>query len=149
MSPDLTLTIKQKKSKMSCKQKGSALVMAIFIIVVMTLLGSALVRMVSSNAETIAYEVIGTRAYQAAQAGAQRKMGELFPLTLNSGICLATAEYDFSLIEGLNNCKAVDVNCTNDATVNGITYYTVTSTGECRVAGIFTSRKIEIRAKGL
>ena len=60
------------KSRSSNKQKGSALVLAIFIIVVMTLLGTALVRMISTNAETIVYEVVGIRAYQAAQAAIQR-----------------------------------------------------------------------------
>ncbi|HBY85826.1 MAG TPA: type II secretory pathway component, partial [Colwellia sp.] len=68
------------KLRTSNEQRGSALVLALFIIVVTTLLGAALVRMISANSETIAYEVIGTRAYQAAQAGAQRKLSELFPL---------------------------------------------------------------------
>jgi len=131
------------------KQKGSALVIAIFIIVVMTLLGSALVRMASSNAKTIAYEVIGTRAFQAAKSGSQRKMSELFPLLPNNGVCLGGDEYDFSTIEGLENCKAVNVGCTEEATVNGVIYYTITSTGQCNVAGIYTSRKIEIRARVL
>ncbi len=133
------------------KQRGSALVIAIFIIVVMTLLGSALVRMVSSNAETIAYEVIGTRAYQAAQAGAQRKMIELFPLDSSDNCTAVTDTYDFSAIEGLENCKAEAVTCTQApaTAVNGISYYTVTSRGECNVAGVVTSRKIEIKARSL
>ncbi len=131
------------------QQSGSALVIAIFIIVVMTLLGSALVKMVSSNAETIAYEVIGTRAFQAAQAGAQKKMSILFPLLPSSGTCTVDSEYDFSTIEGLENCKAVDVNCIQDATVSGVSYYSITSTGQCNVAGVFTSRTIEIKAKSL
>ncbi len=139
------------KNRRFNKQKGSALVIAIFIIVVMTLLGSALVRMTSSNAETIAYEVIGTRAFQAAQAGAQKKLSEVFPLLPNNGLCLSGVEYDFSTIKGLENCKAVNVKCTNDtvAPVNGTSYYTITSTGQCSVAGVFTSRKIEIRARSL
>jgi len=137
------------KMRMPNKQKGSALVLAIFIIVVMTLLGSALVRMIGANAETIAYEVIGTRAYQAAQAGAQRKLSEVFPLLPNNGLCLGGVEYDFSTIEGLENCKAVNVDCSEDATVDEIVYYTITSTGQCSVAGVFTSRQIEIKARSL
>ncbi|MFT7006487.1 MAG: MSHA biogenesis protein MshP [Colwellia sp.] len=129
------------------KQKGSALVIAIFIIVVITLLGAALVRMTSSNAETIAYEVIGTRAFQAAKSGAQKKMSELFPLLPNNGVCLGDVEYDFSSIEGLENCKAINVGCTEEATVNGVIYYTITSTGQCNVADVFTSRQIEISAR--
>ena len=144
MFPKLTIKVRAPN-----RQKGSALVIAIFIIVVMTLLGSALVRMVSSNAETIAYEVIGTRAYQAAQAGAQRKLSEVFPLLPNNGLCLGNVEYDFSTIEGLENCKAVNVSCSEDATVDEIVYYTITSTGQCSVAGVFTSRQIEIKARSL
>lgn len=133
----------------SHKQAGSALVLAIFIIVVMTLLGSALVRMMGANAETIAYEVIGTRAYQAAQAGSQRKISELFPLLPNNGVCLSNIDYDFSTVEGLENCKAVNVSCKEDVNVSGIAYYTITSTGQCNVAGVFTSRQVEIKARRL
>jgi MSHA biogenesis protein MshP len=141
------------KNSILKKQKGSALVIAIFIIVVMTLLGSALVKIISSNAETIAYEVIGIRAFQAAQTGAQRKMSELFPLKPNAGnVCDNNpVTYSFITIKGLENCEAVKVKCSNDtvAPVNGISYYTITSTGQCTVAGISTSRKIEISARSM
>ena len=69
------------------RQSGSALVTAIFVLVIMTLLGSALIRMQSSSAETVVYEVIGTRAYAAAQAGVQWQLTELFPLN-TAGITL-------------------------------------------------------------
>ena len=138
------------KNNMLKKQKGSALVIAIFIIVVMTLLGSALVKIISSNAETIAYEVIGLRAYQAAQTGAQKKMSALFPLSPALGVCNNSINPDdFSTIKGLENCEALNVACTEDATVNGVTYYTITSTGQCTVAGISTSRKVEISARSM
>ena len=136
------------KSRSSNKQKGSALVLAIFIIVVMTLLGTALVRMISTNAETIVYEVGGIRAYQAAQAGAQRKLSEVFPLSPVSRDCPADSEWDFSTIKGLEGCNKVNVTC-SDATIEDITYYTITSTGQCTVAEIFTSRTIEIKARSL
>jgi MSHA biogenesis protein MshP len=131
------------------KQKGSALVIALFIMVVLTLLGSALVRMISSSAETIAYEVIGTRAFQAAQVGLQKKLSEVFPLLPNHGVCLDVVEYDFSTIKGLENCKAINVSCIEDATVDGVVYYTLLSTGQCTVANIFTSREIKIKARTL
>ncbi len=135
---------------MSNRQRGSALVIAIFIVVVMTLLGASLVRMIGTNAEAIVYEVLGTRAYQAAQAGAQRKMAEVFPLVSGSEVCSVDSSYDFSAIEGLDhNCIAVDVDCINDATVDGVSYYTITSVGQCSVAGVVTSRTIEIKARSL
>ena len=58
---------------------GSALVIAIFVLVIMTLIGSALIRMQSSSAETVVYEVMGTRAYAAAQTGIQWQLTEVFP----------------------------------------------------------------------
>jgi MSHA biogenesis protein MshP len=128
---------------------GSALVLALFIIIIVTLLGTALVRMISSNAETIAYEVLGTRAYQAAQAGAQITLEEVFPLS-TAGVCNAinpNNPNDFTGIDGLDNCQAI-VGCT-DRTVDGITYYTITSTGQCEFLEIFTSRTIEVQARSL
>jgi MSHA biogenesis protein MshP len=132
----------------SYQQKGSALVLALFIMVVTTLLGAVLVRMISSNAETIAYEVIGTRAYQAAQAGAQRKLSEVFPLSAPNQTCPANSEWSFSSIKGLEGCNKVNVTCSG-VTIKGIIYYTITSTGQCTVSEIFTSRTIEIKARGL
>ncbi len=131
-------------------QNGSALVLALFIIVIVTLLGTALVRMISSNAETIAYEVLGTRAYQAAQAGAQIKLKKLFPLS-DPSECTAidpNNPNDFSGIDGLDNCQA-SVDCSADRTVDGITYYTITSTGQCEFLEVFTSRTIEVKARSV
>lgn len=131
------------------KQNGSALVIAIFVIVVMTLLGTALVRMISSSAETVVYEVIGTRAFQAAQVGLQRKLQVLYPLLPTLGTCEASTEYDLSGIEGLENCKAINVACSIDATVAGVTYFSVRSTGQCEVAGVLTSRTLEVQSREL
>lgn len=131
-------------------QKGSALVIAIFVIVIMTLLGTALVRMISSSAETVAYEVIGTRAFQAAQVGLQRKLQVLYPLLPASGTCAPAIEYDLSTIKGLENCKAINVACSPYATSDaGITYYKIQSTGQCEVAQVFTTRTLEVQARDL
>lgn len=137
-----------KKNGMLNKQKGSALVLSLFIIVIMTLLGAALVRMLSSNAETIVYEVLGTRAYQAAQAGSQRKLSEIFPLDSDSAIdCPANSDWDFSVVNGLQGCS-VEVECTS-IFFKDVTYYTITSTGQCTVASVVTSRTIEVNARNL
>ncbi len=135
-----------KNSKLT-SHNGSALVLALFIIVIVTLLGTALVRMISSNAETIAYEVLGTRAYQAAQAGAQIKLEKIFPLS-GSSECTASSTYDFSGIDGLDNCQA-SVECDATDPIDGITYYTITSNGQCDFLGVFTSRTIEVKARNV
>lgn len=140
------------KSTTKHKQSGSALVLAIFIIVIMTLLGAALVRMMSSTAETVAYEVIGTRAYQAAQVGAQWQLSEIFPLN-TPGItrCLPNIdiiEPDISGVEGLEACE-FNIECDDNIFVNDIRYYKVTSTGSCGVANVETSRIIEVEARSI
>lgn len=143
MSPKVMLT-----NSLNKYQGGSALVIAVFIIVIMTLLGTSLVRMMSASAETVAYEVLGTRAYQAAQSGLQRKLAAVFPLEPIIGVCTTSELYDFSAIQGLENCRATSVECT-ETEILGVTYYTIKSRGQCDIAGVLTSREIEVRASSL
>ncbi len=135
------------------KQRGSAIVLALFIIVVLSLLGTAMVRMLGANAENIVYEVVGTRAYFAAQTGMQRRLHELFPLnSASAGQCSISnpTSYTFNAVNGLANCQASSVTCDSKTVGStGITYYTLTSTGQCNVGSITTTRTIEVQAKTL
>jgi len=143
----LNLSMKRIRSN---RQEGSALVLALFIMIVVTLLGTFLVKMISSSAETIAFEVLGTRAYQAAQIGAQRKLSELFPLSPGTLECTLDSNYgEFTTVKGLENCQSRNVDCIAGPTVDDITYYTITSTGQCDFLGVFTSRTIEVKARSL
>jgi MSHA biogenesis protein MshP len=135
--------------QVTAKQKGSAIVIAIFVIVVMALLAAGLVKILASTAESVAYEVIGTRAYAAAQTGAQWQLLEVFPHDTDAKTACPTpnTEPDFSNVEGLKNCTA-SVNC-DDEEFDGTTYYVITSTGQCSVGGVITSRTVEIEARSL
>ncbi|GHE99194.1 hypothetical protein GCM10011501_30930 [Thalassotalea profundi] len=125
---------------------------AIFVIIVMTLLGTALVRMLSTEAETVAYEVIGTRAFQAAQSGMQWQLQQIFPLD-SSGIACPSANSIKSFANsgnhgrGLKNCQA-KLQC-DSFEHNNITYYQLKSTGICSVGGVETSRTIAVDARSL
>jgi MSHA biogenesis protein MshP len=131
------------------KQSGSALVIAIFVLVIMTLIGSALIRMQSSSAEAVVYEVMGTRAYAAAQTGIQWQLTEVFPLdTTGSTPCSTLVEPDISGTSGLEGCQLA-ITCNDDIEHDNVQYYTITSTGSCSVAGIETSRTIEIEARSI
>jgi MSHA biogenesis protein MshP len=136
--------------QVTTKQKGSAIVIAIFVIVVMALLGAGLVKILASSAESVAYEVIGTRAYAAAQTGAQWQLLEIFPHDTDTRTaCQSTiTEPDFSSVEGLKDCEAT-VTCNDDGEFDGTTYYIITSTGQCSVGGVITSRTVEIEARSL
>ena len=132
------------------KQSGSALVIAIFILVIMTLIGSALIRMQSSSAETVVYEVMGARAYAAAQTGLQWQLTQIFPLNTPSITqCVSPiVEPNISGVQGLENCL-FEINCDDSISHNGVQYYTISSTGSCSIAGIKTSRTIEIEARNI
>jgi MSHA biogenesis protein MshP len=132
------------------RQSGSALVIAIFVLVLMTLLGSALIRMQSSTAETVVYEVMGARAYAAAKTGLQWQLTEIFPLNTTSvTLCKANiVESTISDVTGLENCQ-FEITCDDSISHDGVQYYSLTSTGSCSIAGIETSRRIEIEARNI
>jgi MSHA biogenesis protein MshP len=149
----------------SKKQRGSALVIAVFIIVVMTVLGVALVRMLGASSESVAYEVIGTRAYAMAQTGVQWAGGKVFPLNSGALHCdgttpVANSGNDFtsssifsppssiSNNDGLNGCQISSLTC-NDLKYDDVVYFTISSTGRCDVGGVITSRTIVIEARSL
>ena len=144
------------------KQSGSALLLTLFILVVLILLGSALMRVLSTSSESIAQEVIGTRAYMAANSAMQAELQKLFPLNTTPPVCNLSFAYDFSAsglaIEGLPNCKAT-TQCILYAT-NPITleeFYRLTSTGKCESATlasdsksvVVSSRTIQVEARDL
>ncbi len=135
-------------------RRGSSLVIAIFVIVVMSLLGAALVKMMDSSQENLAFEVLGTRAYNAAQTGVQWQLAQLFPVGLNSSAVNTCADVShkppiISTIKGFNACEIVDPIKCDDFTHNGVRYYTITSVGQCNIAGETTSRVIEVEARSM
>jgi MSHA biogenesis protein MshP len=134
-------------------QQGSALVIAIFVIIVMTLLGLALVRMINASSEAIVYEVLGTRAFQSAQTGLQWTLQQTFPLgdSSNAASCAVVnvaVPPTLTGVDGLAQCW-FEHSCTSKPPVDGVTYYTLESTGQCEDSGVITSRKLEVEARSL
>jgi len=149
------------------KQQGSSLVLALFVIIVLTLLGSVLIRMISTSSETVSQEVLGTRAYMAANSAMQAELQQLFPLnTAASGYCdtpiinkdhvLETISGDD--IPGLYDCRAI-TSCNNfhSDLINNVEYYRLTSTGKCGSGSmnadskviVKSSRTIQVEARSL
>lgn len=154
--------LKQLQNPNLLKQKGSTLMMALFIMIILILLGGALVKVLSSSSEATAQEVIGTRAYMAANSAMQAELRKLFPLNGAGLQCNANATYNFSTsgsnIDGLFNCSA-RTSCDNYAThpVTNELFYRLTSTGKCASSAlqsdskdiVVSSRKIQVEARGL
>ena len=135
-------------------QRGLSLVLAIFILVVMALLGAALINIISVGSESVAREVVSARALFAAESGAQRQLNAIFPpgAATATGQCSAaagTVRSNNFVLSGLNGCDtAVTVDCSY-ITVNGVNYFTLVSTGRCGPAGDAAVRVIEVQARDL
>ena len=113
------------------RQRGSALVMAVFIIVVMSILAIGISKTISSSTDQTANEVLGTRALMAAESGNELVLAQLFPVTGGGGSCTASQQMYFS-VAGLLSCN-VQATCSNN-TSGGTDYYQIVSTGVCKQA---------------
>lgn len=146
------------------KQQGSSIVLALFVIIILTLLGSVLMRIISTSSETVSQEVLGTRAYMAANSAMQAELQLLFPFNGATGVCTANKTHLLENlaedIPGLYDCDATTT-CDNYYPIlvdpTAIQYYRLTSTGECGsgVMGanskviVKSSRTIQVEARSL
>jgi MSHA biogenesis protein MshP len=126
------------------QQKGFSLPVAIFILVIMALIATAVVSIYSKGLAGVSQEVLSTRAFYAAESGAQQVLGQLFPLGGGAANCAANSSLNFSST-GLNSCQA-DMTC-NSTTVGTNTYYIINSTGTCSTGSTRTVRQVQIMAR--
>lgn len=156
-------------SPSSLKQQGSSIVLALFVIIILSLLGGVLMQMISTSSETVSQEVLGTRAYMAANSAIQTELQLLFPLnTIASGYCNTEIINKEHLLKdafnedipGLYDCKAY-TSCENyypqpTDPQGGPKYYRLTGTGECgsgnmtnSLSVVKSSRTIQVEARSL
>lgn len=120
------------------RMRGSALMIALFVIVVMALLAAAMGRFLVDSGEKNTVEVRSVRALLAAQSGLEVALYRLFPKRtlaqpIPPAVCLASSPLSFAGNPGLTNCQAV-VRCAtvpvtyNGAVTNG---YRLESVGTC------------------
>ena len=131
---------------MYCKhhQHGFSLPVAIFILVIMALLGAGIVSIMQSSQESAATEVLSTRAFFAAESGAQVALGQLFDLSGGAANCAASYPViDFNAT-GLGGCSA-SATCSSNV-VGTKTYFTITSTGNCAVSSLSATRTVQLMA---
>jgi MSHA biogenesis protein MshP len=124
-------------------QKGSMLVIALFVIIVFALLGLTMTRLLSSSSESIIYEVLGQRALNAARSGIECAVTDRF----GAG-CTNSSNHIFSGVGGLENCS-YSVESDSKAIEDGskeFTYWTYTSTGQCSAGKINVTRVVFVDA---
>ena len=127
------------------KQTGVSLVILLFIIVILALLSAALVRINSQSVMSNAHQVIATRAFFAAESGANFQSMRIFPLG-GASVC-TNQNFNFN-VNGLNGCTA-ETQCST-FNINGQDFFQVISQGQCNIGQDFqATRTIEVRMQAL
>ncbi|NRA54584.1 MAG: hypothetical protein HRU23_10600 [Gammaproteobacteria bacterium] len=133
------------------KQRGSMLVMALFVIVVMAMLGLAVVQLLNDSSKSTVYEVYGARAFNAANSGADRALADIFGPQVTGAVGCDNVSSSYSLpktvIAGFSGCDLA-IKCREfDVTETGFTHYRIESTATCQAADFITQRTVAIEAR--
>ena len=123
-------------------QQGMGLPVALFIITIMSLIAVAVNRLGETGSQSYGQNISATRAFYAAESGAQLRAFSVLATTPCSCGAAENATYNFS-VTGLNQCSAL-TNCTLFV-ANSETFCTIVSTGRCDNAN--AERTIEVRVK--
>ncbi|MGQ4276689.1 pilus assembly PilX family protein [Pseudidiomarina sp. E22-M8] len=96
------------------REKGAALAIALFVLLVMSLVGLTLVRSLNDTASAVASDVLGTRAQLAATSSIQAIMVELYPLDTNfdDSVCPARTSNDPPVVRNYNYTAPGLTQCT-------------------------------------
>jgi MSHA biogenesis protein MshP len=135
-----------KQNQRAFRQRGVGLPLAIFIITVLALIVVTITQLQQGTAEMEIQDLQSTRAFYAAESGAQAALALLFPLDGSAGASCSTPIYTNTFsVQGLNGCN-VSVSCQSD-NLGPTTFYTLTSQGTCG-SGLGQGRRIvEVRAQ--
>jgi MSHA biogenesis protein MshP len=139
-------------------QRGSALIIGVFVLTVMLLIAASLIRIVGDADESVNMEVWGTRALFSANSAADAALAQLFPVNGTTANCTNVSSIwtPPSGLVGFHGCS-VSVSC-NTATVGSIVQYRINSlaiceTGNCAGSAssstcLRVSRQVEVEARG-
>lgn len=139
-------------------QRGATLAIVVFIIVVMSILGMAMVRLLSNVGQSTVSDVVGARAHAAARSGAEVLLTELFPLNENPQLSVCSERTsslpsETQLIrfnsDGLQGCSA-QVWCDQLALTEPyeFTHFRIFSTGICEAGNQTYSKQLILEASG-
>lgn len=130
-------------------QRGVSMVMAIFVIVVLSLLAAAMLRTMSAGSDIVARDILSARAFLTAESGAQLRLSDLFE---GGAACtsdcpvMAVQTYGGMANSSWLNCEAT-VQCCRIQPGTGEDHYRLISTGRCGPAADQAVRVVEVQAK--
>lgn len=142
------------KTNSRSRQTGLSIPLAIFVLVIIAMLGAAMVNILNLGQESVAREVVSMRALMAAESGAERGLNTVLEGGAACTGDLSVAPTDLDNLSwspwtiaapGLAGCTAV-VSC-GQINIAGTAYYSFRSEGECGPAGDRAHRVIQVQAK--
>jgi MSHA biogenesis protein MshP len=141
---NLQSSTNRKAHQSFSKQRGISMAFLLFAIIIVSLLAAALIRINSQSELSVAQQVISTRAFFAAESGANLQALAVFPVGGGAGAC-SNQNYNFTN-NGLNGCSA-STQC-SAILIDTSTFYQIISQGQCNSGQpLQATRTIEVRLK--
>lgn len=127
------------------RQRGSALVIAIFILLLGALMLAALARLSTASGISLIYEVQGQRSYWLAKSTLELGFVQLFPLNQPVQSCSAvnTSPHNWNSNDW-TGCQS-RLSC-NETTIDGKKWFRLVSIAECGDGDLLTSRVLSAEA---
>jgi len=125
------------------------LVIALFVIIVLAFLAYAMIQITDNSSRGNVYEVYGTRAFNAANSGAERALNQiLMPSVVGTETCgLASSNYSLGTGEVFNGCNII-ISCNEFlVTETGYTHFRIESTASCSAGDFDTQRSVAVEAR--
>ena len=138
MSPDCRI----KQAPLAQRQRGAGLPMAIFLITVMVLIVTTIVQLQESAGEMEALDVLSTRAFYAAESGAEAGLSQALRNEDETASCGEVTVNEIVFNEsGLKGCT------TNVECVRSGNAVLITSEGQCGGGDAQAVRTVEVKAQ--
>ncbi|MEZ8021789.1 MSHA biogenesis protein MshP [Vibrio sp. 1F255] len=118
-------------------QKGSVLVVAIFVIVVMGFLATSLVQVQWSNHDTLTRKQLGTQAWLLAHSANEWALTQVYPLTVSPAVSTSVSTVCGNLnsnqvSSGMSTiCTVDELTCSQIGVLDGVGFFKIESTAIC------------------
>ncbi len=135
------------------RQTGNLYIVAIFVIVVMGFLATALSRMEWSNSDSLTKELLGTRAWFAAHSVNEYVLTQMYPLNqpekvseICSNIGNNNQQYASFMLADFQGCGLVEISCSPKSN-NGLLVYKIDTAVQCGSGQYLVERQQEVWVK--
>ncbi len=140
------------------KQAGNLYIVAIFVIVVMGFLASALGRMEWSNSDALSKDLLGTRAWLAAHSVNEYLLTQMYPVgdpetnnivNVCSAINADQQGYAELLLSEFSGCENVTTTCddSDDYVLDSLRFYKIQTAVQCGSGQYLVERQQEVWVK--